>query len=133
MLNLNIKYVISSSILFGMTIFILFFSLAACSGAPMMINVDASKREFQVRLPANPTTGFQWTLQQYDKEKLKLLNSNYFQPNTRLMGAGGEMVYTFERLSTSSSSTNMVFQYARSFEPNKGKSQRVRINFIQAQ
>lgn len=110
---------------------ILFFmgSLIAYGADSMTLNVDTNSEQFQVKLPANPTTGFQWTVKHYDKTILQLSNSQYIAPQTQLMGAGGEMVFTFKLVGTSPKSTSLEFSYARSWEPNSATLQQVNVEF----
>lgn len=96
------------------------------------ISVDPHQGSFKVSLPANPTTGFQWTLKEYDTSLLKLTSSQYIAPESKLIGAGGEMVFVFDLLPTGNvlpSSTTLLFQYARPWETANGTIQQITINF----
>lgn len=96
----------------------------------MSLNVDTSNSQFEVTLPANPTTGYQWTVEQYDKSILKLLSSKYVAPQTKLIGAGGQMLFTFQLLGKIyPQSSTLVFKYARPWEANTGTVKKVTINF----
>ena len=56
-------------------------------------------KEFKITLQCNPTTGYQWVLAKAPDEKLvKLLGSEYKRLDSKLMGAGGDMVWTFKAL-----------------------------------
>lgn len=72
----------------------LFFGISTMSYANdnPTLNVNVSSPSFEVTLPANPTTGFQWSVVQYNKKLLTLSNSSYEQPKTKLMGAGGKCI-----------------------------------------
>ena len=95
------------------------------------MNVDAHSQQFTIKLPGNPTTGYQWTVKQYDKAVLKLSSSQYIQPQTRRIGAGGVMTFTFSRVKgvTYPQTTIMLFSYARSWEPERGEMKEVKVHF----
>lgn len=98
----------------------------------LSLDVAKGQKSFVVNLPANPTTGFQWSVVQYDKDLLTLGSSVYHGPNTKLIGAGGRMLFTFNlnKGAALPKSTDLTFKYARSWEKN-GEStiQKVTINF----
>jgi inhibitor of cysteine peptidase len=97
----------------------------------MTINVAANSPQFVVNLPANPTTGYRWSLVRYDKNSVQLIGSNYQAPKTKLIGAGGTMTFTFAPIKGKSypSSTKMAFKYARPWEPASGSVKNVVVNF----
>ena len=111
--------------------FLFLNSFLAFSMDTMTVNVDVHSNPFVIKLPANPTTGYQWAVKQYDKTILKLSGSEYLAPQTKLVGAGGEMIFTFSRLKgvTYPKSMTMLFSYARSWEPNSGTIKKVKVNF----
>ena len=49
----------------------------ACAGTRPVVVVPPKQATFAVALPANPTTGYQWTVVTYDKTKLVLLGQKY--------------------------------------------------------
>ena len=97
----------------------------------MKMNVDTHSQQFNIVLPANPTTGFQWTVKQYDKTILNLTSSQYVAPKTTLIGAGGEMHFVFSRVAGAMypKSTTMLFRYARSWEHGRGIEKKVVVSF----
>ena len=97
-----------------------------------IITVDSSRPDFVVGLPANPSTGYQWTITSYDKKIVKLTASQFIPPRTRLIGAGGKMTFTFVRIKGQPvpKATQMTFTYARSWDKKSGVLKRVRINFV---
>ena len=99
------------------------------------MNVDPSAKEFKVTLAANPTTGYQWSVKEYDKTLLKLKSSNYQRPQSKLIGAGGQMVYTFvlRKGQHYPQQTKMLFSYARAWEPSSATSQTVIVSFSVSQ
>ncbi len=106
-------------------------SLATFSADTLTVNVDAHRRQFVITLPANPTTGYQWTVKQYDKTLLQLTNSQYHAPDTNLIGAGGQMTFTFSRAKhvTYPKSTTLLFCYARGWESGSGMLKKVTVYF----
>ncbi len=111
---------------------LLLCSLCGNAADKMTMHVDKSSAQFVVRLPANPTTGYQWAVKAYDKTLLNLTDSQYIAPKAKLMGAGGQMVYTFERATgqTYPDSTQILFKYARPWEAKDGMLKQVTINFV---
>ncbi|KTC78411.1 protease inhibitor I42 family protein [Legionella brunensis] len=97
----------------------------------MTLNIDKNQTQFEVTLPANPTTGYQWTVESYDKSIIKLLSSRYVAPQTKLIGAGGQMQFTFQLLKGKSypQNTTLQFKYARPWEPETGTMKQVVVNF----
>nr|WP_232220591.1 protease inhibitor I42 family protein [Legionella tunisiensis] len=60
--------------------------------------------------------------QKYDKSFLQLIASHYISPQTKLMGAGGQMQFKFELVEGKiyPKNTSMLFKYARPWEPDTG-------------
>lgn len=110
---------------------LLLSSVCASAAGTLMMKADPASEVFVVVLPANPTTGYQWTVTAYDKKLFKMTNSRYIAPQTKLIGAGGKMTFTFERLKGQSypQSTAMTFTYARSWEPKSAMLQPVTVQF----
>jgi inhibitor of cysteine peptidase len=111
--------------------FLFLNSLSAFSTDTMNLNVGLQSKQFTVTLPANPTTGYQWTLEQYDQSILKLTNTRYLPSQPKLMGSGGNMEFVFSRVQGRAypKSTTMRFSYARSWEHGKGVMKKVLITF----
>lgn len=107
-------------------------SLIANSAEALDMDVNNNETSFDVTLASNPTTGFQWSVVEYDKSLLTLTDSQYKRPKTSLIGAGGEMTFTFKlnQGKTYPKSTKMVFNYSRSWEEGTGKVQTIIINFV---
>lgn len=110
------------------------FSNMVYAAQPITMTVDPQQKHFKVILPANPSTGYQWSLVSYDKASFNLLKSNYEAPNTQLIGAGGSMVFIFVPRSGKNypAKTSMRFNYNRSWEKNGGQEQLVNINFVRS-
>ncbi|MDY0039216.1 MAG: protease inhibitor I42 family protein [Desulforhabdus sp.] len=53
--------------------------------------------EFAITLQSNPTTGYRWELAApLEEEVVKLVGNVYQSPETKLIGAGGQEVWTFK-------------------------------------
>jgi len=111
--------------------FLFLNSLMVFSADTIKMNVDANSQQFKITLPANPTTGFQWTVKEYDKAILKLAGNQYLAPQPKLMGAGGEMCFIFSRVkgATYPKTTTLLFRYSRSWEHKGGIVKKVVVNF----
>ena len=98
----------------------------AQAGETKPIAVSAGK-EFKITLPCNATTGYQWVLTKVPNEKLvKLLSSDYKRPDSKLIGAGGHMVWTFQALAAGK--TELGLDYVRPWE--KGQKPAQTTNFV---
>lgn len=106
-------------------------SIIANASDDISLNVNSNETSFIVTLDANPTTGYQWSVVQFDKKLLTLTKSQFLRPKTNLIGAGGQMQYTFtlNKGKTYSSKTKMVFKYSRSWEPQSATVQNVIVHF----
>jgi inhibitor of cysteine peptidase len=112
-------------------VLLLLWSLCLQASDTLTVNVDKKSSEFVVTLPANPTTGFQWTVKKYDQALLHLKSQHFVAPQTRLIGAGGHVCFTFERMKGQSypDTTKMTFDYARSWVSRDRTRQHVVIHF----
>ena len=110
---------------------LLLCSLGSNAADVQTMKVDAGKPSFVIMLAANPTTGYQWTVKKYDTTVFKLTNSLYIAPQTNLVGAGGQMQYTFElnKGQIYPKTAKFLFNYARSWEPSSGSVKQVTVNF----
>ena len=81
---------------------------------PKPITVKVGQ-EFKLTLQCNATTGYQWVLAMPVDEKLvKLLGNEYKRLDTKLVGAGGDMVWTFQALAEGK--TEIGLNYVRPWE-----------------
>lgn len=114
------------------SVLFMLLSLSGYAKQEMSMQVNQDQKDFVVTLDANPTTGFEWVIQQYDNDLLTLSHSEYQKPNNNLIGAGGKMVYTFTLNKGKSypDQTEMVFKYSRSWEKKGGIVQRVIVYFV---
>lgn len=104
--------------------------LVHASGA-MTVHVSRADSSFVIKLPANPTTGYRWAVTRFDKTLLDLTAQQYVAPKTRMMGAGGNALFTFQVRpgETYPKSTTMLFSYARSWEPSSAAVTKVTVQF----
>jgi len=110
--------------LFGL--FLLLFTVTGFS-ANIAINVDPGQSRFLIALPANPSTGYQWSIKGYDRAVINMIHSEYRAPNQPLIGSGGTMYYTFEVIGTSDlpATTIITFEYGRPWEKTAIKQKQV--------
>ena len=110
---------------------LLLCSLCGYAVETTTITADPSSKKFVVSLPSNPTTGYQWTVTTYDKSILNMTGSQYIPPQKKLIGAGGNMTFTFALIKGKSypQSTKMLFTYARAWDPKSGMLKNVVVNF----
>ena len=86
----------------------------AQAGEPKPILVTVGQ-EFEITLPSNPTTGYRWAIDQApDARLVRVLKSYYKRSDSKLMGAGGNMTWTFKALAAGQ--TEMKLKYARPWE-----------------
>jgi len=110
---------------------LLLCSFGVFAMSTMSMTVSAKKNEFSVQLPANPTTGFQWSLIKFDKKLVKMTSKKYIMPKSNLIGAGGKMDFHFSLVSRKPypQKTQMIFVYARGWEKNTSSTKQVTIHF----
>lgn len=100
---------------------------------PKSISVDASCSRFEVKLPANPSTGFLWTLDSYDTERFTYLETEYIAAPTTRMGTSGTRIFYFKPKEgiNCPESTTLRFLYGRSWESDSNSSTEVIVHFDQ--
>jgi inhibitor of cysteine peptidase len=94
---------------------------------PMTDETDPGKRythaqldvalgqEFNITLASNPTTGYHWELADpLDQAVVKLVASEYKDTQTRMLGAGGQEIWTFRAVSRGQTLVNL--KYVRPWE-----------------
>ena len=72
-------------------------------------------QEVRIVLDANPTTGYQWTVDGPVPAQVERVGDPQFTPASDAMGAGGSEVWTF--LAKSVGEGTLTMKYWRSFEP----------------
>lgn len=97
----------------------------------LTITVDPNSPQFVVTLPANPTTGYRWSVTKYDTVNLQMVSSRFIAPQTKRVGAGGNMTFIFAPAKGKAypQSTQMVFTYARPWESTSGTVKNVVVKF----
>ena len=91
---------------------------------PLTVKVG---QEFKLTLQCNATTGYQWVLAKAPDEKLvKLVGSEYKRRDSKLVGAGGDMVWTFQALAEGKAEIGL--NYVRPWE--KGQKPAQATNFV---
>ena len=117
--------------IFKILVFLSMFFVAVCfatepnnsvifTDAQKPIIVKKSHPLFTIILQSNPTTGFSWTLKNFDNSLIKPVKRAYVTTAPRgLMGAGGYEKWTFEAKPESfvvPQTTSITLIYSRSWE-----------------
>ncbi|MBA2709844.1 MAG: protease inhibitor I42 family protein [Tatlockia sp.] len=112
--------------------FFLLFTFGANAADSVTMNINPAQKQFLITLPANPTTGYQWSLVNYDQTLLKLKESRFLASKSQLIGAGGKMRFKFEIIKNDNlpSKTQLLFKYQRPWESKGGIGKKVNINFV---
>jgi inhibitor of cysteine peptidase len=102
-----------------------------CASEALILHVNGAEPVVEVKLPANPTTGYQWRLKQYNQALLQLQSQRYIRSNSKLMGAGGESIFIFSRRpgQIAPKQTQLLFSYLRPWEPSSADDKAVIIKF----
>lgn len=105
------------------------FSITAQASEEVPIQIKAQDKQFTVPLVANPTTGFQWKVVSYNPKFLKLVSSRYQPPQTNRIGAGGQMLFTFDlkKAQKHPNTLHILFKYARPWEASGGTMKKVTV------
>jgi inhibitor of cysteine peptidase len=74
----------------------------------------ASGNELTISLPANPSTGYTWTVISMDNAVLTQIGDAEFVPESNLIGAAGTMILRFEGLA--GGETLLELGYLRTWE-----------------
>ncbi|MGJ3493942.1 putative secreted protein [Piscirickettsia salmonis] len=86
--------------------------------------VSKPGQTFEIKVPANPTTGFSWFLKSYDHDLLDVINQRYDAPKTNMIGAPGKDIWTFKAkpmFFTAPQITVIELYNARPFDIRKGQ------------
>lgn len=105
--------------------------LTACTPATTVLTEANNGQTIQLKkegslsitLVSNPTTGFQWTIDQIDPAQLKQLGEPDYAtdcPNG-LPGCGGRQTFRFTAIAAGQSQLRLI--YHRTFEPNTPPAQ----------
>lgn len=116
---------------YGVCFLIVEFWSVMSFAAPKHISLVASCSRFEVKLPANPSTGFRWTLESYDTEHFIYLETDDVPAATTRMGAPGTRIFYFKQKdkTTCPESTALRFVYSRAWEVDSSSSTEVTVKF----
>lgn len=97
--------------------------LYAADGNSHIITVDTANPKFTITVPANPRTGFSWSVKQIDSAVIEKEKKQYRASNTKLLGVSGEMVFTFQlkELKSYPASSRIILFYSHPKMRKKGK------------
>jgi inhibitor of cysteine peptidase len=87
------------------------------------IHVTSVAPVFIIKLKSNPTTGYTWSLHDYDKTLLSLVKHQYLAPTSGLIGASGYDQWTFKMNKvafTQPQRTSLKLTYARPWDKSDG-------------
>lgn len=117
--------------LFGVLLVCFSLCSQATTPDPVTFNVSSAETKFIVTLQANPTTGYQWQIQHYDRSLLVLTATHYLKPKTNLLGAPGQIQFSFALKDgvTRPTCTVIKFVYKRPWETEIGSQKIATINF----
>jgi inhibitor of cysteine peptidase len=95
-----------------------FFPMLAFASDDLELVVDSTASSFSVSLPTNPTTGFRWVIETYNKQQFNPPTEQYNPSTLKRIGSGGQAVFTFEKKINSKypKKTEMIFNYQRSWD-----------------
>ncbi len=79
------------------------------------INIAAGK-SFTIKLPSNPTTGYNWNMKCKEKNKITLEAYEYHPSRSNLTGSGGVEQWRFKAVQKGKAIVH--FSYARPWEKN---------------
>ena len=77
------------------------------------IELEAGQK-LQISLAGNPTTGFNWELLEFDPAVLKQVGDMEYKADSKLIGSGGVITFTFKALASGSTTIQLI--YHRSWE-----------------
>lgn len=84
-------------------------------------------QEMVVEVDANPTTGFEWSVEtNSDESVVSFVNEEYMGPEDGAVGEGGEQKLTFEALADGTS--DVVLVYRQPFEPDTEPAETVTLD-----
>ncbi len=110
------KYIILFIIIFVL------FALGSCSTKTVTIGEEMNGRKIAVkqgqtlllRIDGNPTTGYQWVVDELDESILALSDDPDYKSDSMLIGSGG--TYTFKFNTVNLGETTLRLKYYRDFE-----------------
>ena len=110
--------------LFALVLLAGLMRVSAADSKPISVAVGD---EFKITLKYNSSTGYQWQIPKPPDEKLlKLSEPEYKRPDSKLIGAGGDEIWTCKALAEGK--TEIGFAYVRPWE--KGAKPAQSTNFV---
>ncbi len=77
-----------------------------------------TQQQFEISLPSNPSTGYQWMVEEIsDESVVKFVNSTFVSSGSEMPGSGGTEVLTF--WAEKEGMATITLQYLRSWEPDQ--------------
>lgn len=101
---------------------VLLFSISVAFAKSNTIHLHKSQPKFIITLESNRTTGYSWSLKDYDNKLIRLINHGYLKPNSNLIGAPGHDQWVFQgnpEFFTNAKPIVLTLNYARSWEHGK--------------
>jgi inhibitor of cysteine peptidase len=74
----------------------------------------AKGQVFRIKLASNPTTGYDWHMDQLNLRYFRFINSGFNRPTSKLMGAPGKKWFEFKAVKAGNCSLSLL--YYRSWE-----------------
>ena len=78
--------------------------------------MTSANKNFTIALDSNPSTGYSWRVKTIDNSLTNLVNDTYLAPSSKLLGAPGKEIITFQALKQGH--TTIVLQYIRPSDLN---------------
>jgi inhibitor of cysteine peptidase len=104
-------------VLFAAIAFLLSASTVNIFAQSEEMTVNAQE-EFDISLPSNPTTGYQWMIKEIsDESVIKYINSTFVPSGDQMVGSGGTEVLTF--WAEKEGTATITLKYVRSWEPEE--------------
>lgn len=91
--------------------------------------LDEESRVLTVRLPANPTTGYEWNFDISDPAALELLTMEYTgdEADAQMVGVGGQWVASFYSTLEGTGEVDLTLTYQRAGEEAAGEQRLIKI------
>ena len=104
-----------------LTLMSIIFAATGCAQSET-VSVQKGQKEVVIKIPGNPTTGYQWQIKHYDEALFEVSASGYLPPNNKRIGAGGTYQFIFTILKPLSQKTKITFEYKRPWEKDAGST-----------
>lgn len=114
--------------LLGIPMMLVVLLITACTKKDTLI-INTKQPSFTITLPSNPTTGFLWTVVDYDKNLFLLTDQQYITSNSGLIGAGGHVLFTFKLKKQAAYPSYAIIKLknSRSWEPQSAMQKQIKI------